>query len=75
MNRLIIYVRNSPVPRKIRRQFFNSGHVHQSGDQLGIDASYESLVDNLDIISDMSNIEDGVVRQQRMRAQAQGRQG
>ena len=37
--------------------------------------TYESLVDNLDIITDMSNIEDGVVKRQRMRAQTRGRQG
>ena len=35
----------------------------------------ESLVDNLDIITDMSNIEDGIVKRKRMRAQTQGRQG
>ena len=45
------------------------------GAQLGEDASYESLVDNLDIITDMSNIEDRVVRRQRMRAQTRERQG
>ena len=45
------------------------------GAQLGVDATYESLVDNLDIITDMSNIEDGIVQRKRMRVQAQGRQG
>lgn len=45
------------------------------GSQLGVDASYESLIDNLDIITDMSNIEDGIVKRKRERAQTQGRQG
>ncbi len=45
------------------------------GAQVGVDASYESLVDNLDFITDMSNIEDRVVRRQRMRTQTQERQG
>ena len=45
------------------------------GAQLGVDASYESVIENLDIITDMSNIEDGIVKRHRERAQTQGRQG
>ena len=45
------------------------------GAQLGVDASYESVVDNLYINTDMSNIVDGVDWRQRMRAQTQEGQG
>ena len=40
-----------------------------SGVKLGVDASYESFVDNLDAIADMSNAEDGIERRKRQRAQ------
>jgi NAD(P)-dependent dehydrogenase (short-subunit alcohol dehydrogenase family) len=43
------------------------------GAQLGVDATYESFVENLDAITDMSNPEDGIARRARMRAQMQNR--
>ncbi len=48
--------------------FSTAAMYANDGVRLGTDASFESFVDNLDAITDMSNAEDGVTRRQRQRA-------
>ncbi len=45
------------------------------GVQLGVNASYETFSDNLDVINDMSTAEDGIARRARMRAAAKRPEG
>jgi NAD(P)-dependent dehydrogenase (short-subunit alcohol dehydrogenase family) len=48
--------------------FSSAAMYANDGVSLGTDASFETFVENLDSITDMSNAEDGVTRRQRMRA-------
>ena len=43
--------------------------LQDDGARLGENASFETFLENLEMISDMSKAEDGVARRQRQRAQ------
>ncbi len=55
--------------------FSSAAMYSNQGAALGVDASFESFVENLDTITDMSNAEDGVARRARMRARTRGGTG
>lgn len=48
--------------------FSTAAMYANDGSRLGTDASYESFVENLDSITDMSEAEDGIARRRRQRA-------
>jgi hypothetical protein len=48
--------------------FSTAAMYANDGVRLGTDASYESFVENLDSITDMSKAEDGIARRRKQRA-------